>query len=557
MGTLGDFATLEGWEAEPVFSRLEPQPNFASDDVLDFLPEFSHLPSAHCLSSPGDTGALLTRGGSAATSGALTQSLLACQESDWSSGELSSTDDQSASASDDGESGMEAAMGSAAAALGFPEMYVPGGHSEAALPLRSQPLPTPPCPFCCNKTTEECNRNYRTKHARSSNKLAKWYSKFGYDGPVYCKACSERFAAHLLRQKRPTPRFGEPCSRERPCLSCAAILQFYDSPPEAVFAMVERSRAARRASRMMNTDPGTHHSPAPVKRKKQDNIKEEYAALSARRRRRNTTQAAVSAVGMIVACLAAVTLITCSAGTESFCLLRYGKSWDEPRGGTRGNASWPHWPGPIQRNPCAIVQPWSILAPMHLRNDTVAPFNLSNGSLPLAGGGIQDAETDGDERHPTTPTTPTTPVLPHGFPNWLRQFWDPKLNIFNVYGAKPLTQLEENILVSNILVQMAPEFNSSCAHPLSLCVGLRGCAFGSLGSGGVGTETEMCEPLGGPLPYGRERDAALKRCSLCSWEAFDYVGNFGSWINALFAKSGFSCINGSSVNGTAPWAPPL
>ena len=138
----------------------------------------------------------------------------------------------------------------------------PRGRWARALPrcCTAEPTAVKQCPFCFSNSKMEGKREYQTTQ-RSSNRLAKWYRKFGYDGPTYCKACSERFAAHLLRDKRPTSRFGQPCSRECPCLHCSSILALFTSPPTVVFALVESSRSARRARRIANA---SHKRRTPV-----------------------------------------------------------------------------------------------------------------------------------------------------------------------------------------------------------------------------------------------------------------------------------------------------
>ena len=109
---------------------------------------------------------------------------------------------------------------------------------------------------------------------RKDNRLAAWYSKFGYTGPAYCKGCAESFNSHLLRQKVRSVRVK--CRREQPCPRCTNILTGFKVPPHEIFEAVDASRAkgkkrsrpaADRDSPLLGP-PGAAGAPAASKKKK-------------------------------------------------------------------------------------------------------------------------------------------------------------------------------------------------------------------------------------------------------------------------------------------------
>eukprot|EP01045_Picozoa_sp_COSAG04_P003128 COSAG04_NODE_125_length_24621_cov_23.574015_3_plen_1093_part_00 len=109
---------------------------------------------------------------------------------------------------------------------------------------------------------------------RKDNRLAAWYSKFGYTGPSYCKGCAESFNSHLLRQKVRSGRVK--CRRDQPCPRCTNILTGFKIPPHEIFEAVDASRAkgkkrsrpaADRDSPLLGP-PGAAGAPAASKKKK-------------------------------------------------------------------------------------------------------------------------------------------------------------------------------------------------------------------------------------------------------------------------------------------------
>ena len=102
--------------------------------------------------------------------------------------------------------------------------------------------PAAVCPHCTGERTGFGRYRERDK-PRATNQLRMWNHKHGYNGPPYCKACSESFRSHLLRPGR-NPRNG--CSRMKPCNDCAKVLaHFGDQTPADVFAHFDAARVVR------------------------------------------------------------------------------------------------------------------------------------------------------------------------------------------------------------------------------------------------------------------------------------------------------------------------
>lgn len=145
-------------------------------------------------------------------------------------------------------------------------------------PMHPPTLPHPPhpqpahqtgpdsdrCPFCNAVAAVEsvqatdpaavrgCFARYRPRPvARKDNRLGSWYRKYGYAGPRYCKACSEKFNSHMLRQNAQAAR--AVCSRADPCPSCSSILSNFSKAPEELFAAFD-SRRKRRGGSSISTE---------------------------------------------------------------------------------------------------------------------------------------------------------------------------------------------------------------------------------------------------------------------------------------------------------------
>ena len=115
------------------------------------------------------------------------------------------------------------------------------------------------CPFCEASTGsvkegsspplirgsgEEPRRNAPRPKVRKYNPTGRWSARMGYNGPAYCKGCSEIFRSHLLHATHVT-RNG--CTRATPCVHCVRILSHFDRPPAAVFREWDAARQARGA----------------------------------------------------------------------------------------------------------------------------------------------------------------------------------------------------------------------------------------------------------------------------------------------------------------------
>jgi hypothetical protein len=73
-------------------------------------------------------------------------------------------------------------------------------------------MPTLICPLC-KRLSEE------TRH-----RLGLHWRTLGYNGPPYCSRCASLFRTHIIRREVSTGY----CSRETPCRSCSAVLQYFD-----------------------------------------------------------------------------------------------------------------------------------------------------------------------------------------------------------------------------------------------------------------------------------------------------------------------------------------
>ena len=81
----------------------------------------------------------------------------------------------------------------------------------------------PTCPHCPAEGRKIRSKNTSREQDRKSNKLQAWYSSYGYEGPPYCKRCSEAFNNHLLRRSaKGKNRAG--CTRASHCSQCQKIL---------------------------------------------------------------------------------------------------------------------------------------------------------------------------------------------------------------------------------------------------------------------------------------------------------------------------------------------
>lgn len=140
-------------------------------------------------------------------------------------------------------------------ALGSPQ-----GEVEVAVPH---------CPFCLSSIISPHGASLRTDGSyfakrrnkprptpRRQNRLAAWYSKYGYVGPSYCKACSEAFHSHLLRQAaRPTK---DCCSRQVPCDSCSLLLSHFTCTPQQLYAKVDARQKTYKPKAKHNRRSSTH-----------------------------------------------------------------------------------------------------------------------------------------------------------------------------------------------------------------------------------------------------------------------------------------------------------
>jgi hypothetical protein len=160
------------------------------------------------------------------------------------------------------------------------------------------------CPHCTGERSG-IGRYRERERPRKENPLGYWNAKHGYDGPAYCKACSESFRSHLLRQKR-NPRNG--CSRAHPCRDCerilahfggrspAEIFSAYDNDQKQVGGMWPESAAsaaapARAAAALENADTPLLQQRHP-------------------KRQRKATVALASSVGLGLLCVVAVACST-------------------------------------------------------------------------------------------------------------------------------------------------------------------------------------------------------------------------------------------------------
>eukprot|EP01043_Picozoa_sp_COSAG02_P061340 COSAG02_NODE_8224_length_2652_cov_6.520538_2_plen_450_part_00 len=114
----------------------------------------------------------------------------------------------------------------------------------------------PCCPFCTfsiishssemQATTVRLNtmpRRYTPRcNVRKQNRLAAWFSKYGYSGPKYCRACSEVFGSHLLRQAVRGTK--SDCSRSHPCDHCNSILSHFECTPEELYTRADLANSA-------------------------------------------------------------------------------------------------------------------------------------------------------------------------------------------------------------------------------------------------------------------------------------------------------------------------
>ena len=95
------------------------------------------------------------------------------------------------------------------------------GGSSGMVIEADNALVCPICPDVVNCTDQKANKE--RSQPRKSNEMRKWYSHYGYQGPNYCKRCSEVFNNHLLHRKgKHKNRAG--CTRLTPCVRCKAIL---------------------------------------------------------------------------------------------------------------------------------------------------------------------------------------------------------------------------------------------------------------------------------------------------------------------------------------------
>lgn len=128
-------------------------------------------------------------------------------------------------------------------------------HAVACGVVPTQQLKPHRCPYCgrredgerdADQERPEPGRYKARKRPRKENPLAFWNNKYGYTGDAYCKACSESFRSHLLRQGHQT-RSG--CSRQAPCVSCTRVLAGFDRTKETVFQQYDADRAVRMQKR--------------------------------------------------------------------------------------------------------------------------------------------------------------------------------------------------------------------------------------------------------------------------------------------------------------------
>ena len=124
------------------------------------------------------------------------------------------------------------------------------------LPSAEMAMAAPRCPFCTSSiispssgtraTTVLLNtmpRRYTPRcEVRKQNRLAAWFKTYGYIGPKYCRACSEAFASHLLRQAIRGTK--SKCSRSHPCDHCNSILSHFECTPEDLYTKADVANSA-------------------------------------------------------------------------------------------------------------------------------------------------------------------------------------------------------------------------------------------------------------------------------------------------------------------------
>ena len=131
-------------------------------------------------------------------------------------------------------------------------------------PQQPKPKKLPPkeaaaCPYCAAAVIIDSNTAadmvaapgrfalYRPRIAtRKDNRLAAWYTKYGYDGPGYCKSCSEKFNSHLLRQNAQVARAS--CSRAVPCKPCTGILANFSCEPSELYHKFDSRHQEQKAA---------------------------------------------------------------------------------------------------------------------------------------------------------------------------------------------------------------------------------------------------------------------------------------------------------------------
>lgn len=152
--------------------------------------------------------------------------------------------------------------------------------------LSAEKQETPPATKCpiCERSIAGCGQLPISKHsamstggrfahytprvtARKDNRMAAWYTKYGYKGPRYCKACAESFASHLL--KKAVRSETVVCTRTEPCRRCTILLGYFDVPKETVFCLAdEKKRDVSHTSRRQ-THPRSKCNRVPKQKQKQ------------------------------------------------------------------------------------------------------------------------------------------------------------------------------------------------------------------------------------------------------------------------------------------------
>ncbi len=114
------------------------------------------------------------------------------------------------------------------------------GNKQLVCPICAAPVTKPDDLRLQMKTRGKFAQYIPRAKVRQNNRLGKWYAKYGYCGPEYCRACAESFNSHLLKTAVRSKWVA--CTRGNPCARCTVILSHFEEPKEAVFRVSDGRR---------------------------------------------------------------------------------------------------------------------------------------------------------------------------------------------------------------------------------------------------------------------------------------------------------------------------